>query len=105
MNNKTKKIEKFECLARIKDDESMVSPARFMEAARITGALSLVTRTIIANAFKVFSENSYEFSINITGSDIHLGYLEKFLMLNVEKYNVDPSRIVIRTFRRYRYTN
>jgi diguanylate cyclase (GGDEF)-like protein len=95
LNNKTNKIEKFECLARIEDDEAMVSPARFMEAARITGALSLVTRTIIANAFKVFSDLEYEFSINITGSDIHLGYLEQFLLLNARKYDVDPSRVVL----------
>ncbi|MEA2092168.1 MAG: EAL domain-containing protein, partial [Campylobacterota bacterium] len=95
VNNATKKVEKFECLARIEDDDAMVSPARFMEAARITGALSLVTRTIIANAFKKFSKNKYEFSINITGSDIHLGYLEKFLMLNAQKYDVDPSRVVL----------
>ncbi len=95
MNNITKKVEKFECLARIEDDASMVSPARFMEAARITGALSLVTKTIISKAFSIFSKNDYEFSINITGSDIHLGYLEKFLLLNVKKYNVDPSRVVL----------
>ncbi len=66
-----------------------------MEAAKITGTLSLVTRTIIVNAFKVFSKNDYEFSINITGSDIHLGYLEKFLLLNAQKYNIDPSRVIL----------
>ncbi len=95
VNNHTKKIEKFECLARIKDDATMVSPARFMEAAKITGTLSLITRTIIINAFKIFSKNDYEFSINITGNDIHLGYLEKFLLLNAKKYSIDPSRVVL----------
>ncbi|MEA1891876.1 MAG: EAL domain-containing protein [Campylobacterota bacterium] len=95
LNNVTKEIEKYECLARIEDDAAMVSPIRFMEAARITGSLSLVTRTIITNAFKMFSKSKYEFSINITGNDIHLGYLEKFLMINVEKYSIDPHRIVL----------
>ncbi|MCD4667499.1 MAG: EAL domain-containing protein, partial [Sulfurimonas sp.] len=95
INNHTKKIEKYECLARIKDDNLIVSPARFMEAAKITGTLSLVTRTIIINSFKMFSKNKYEFSINITASDIHLGYLEKFLILNVEKYKINPSRVVL----------
>lgn len=95
LNNETKKIEKFECLARVEDDKVVVSPIRFMEAARITGALSLVTKTIIANAFKVFSSLDYELSINITGSDIHLGYLEKFLLLNAKKYNIQPSRVVL----------
>jgi len=94
-NNKTNKIEKYECLARIKDDNAMVSPARFMEASKITGTLSLVTKTIISSAFSMFEGNDYEFSINITGSDIHLGYLEKFLLLNAKKYNIKPSRVVL----------
>jgi len=94
-NNKTKKIEKFECLARIKDDNTMVSPVRFMDACKVTGTLTLITRRIISNAFKVFSNTKYEFSINLTANDIHLGYLEEFLLLNAKKYNVDPSRVVL----------
>jgi EAL domain-containing protein (putative c-di-GMP-specific phosphodiesterase class I) len=94
-NTKTKKIEKYECLARIDDDGSLASPIRFMEACRMTGTLSLITRRIVANAFKVFSKTDYEFSINITSNDINLGYLEEFLLLNVEKYNIYPSRVVL----------
>ncbi len=94
-NVKTGKIEKFECLARIKDDEIVVSPIRFMEAARLTGTYSLITRSIIKKAFKEFKDNEYEFSINITANDIRMGYLEEFLMYHVNKYKVDPSRIVL----------
>jgi len=94
-NNITKKIEKFECLARIEDDNTMVSPIRFMEACRMTGTLPLITRRIATHAFRVFSKTDYEFSINITSNDISLGYLEEFLMLNVKKYNVEPSRVVL----------
>jgi len=94
-NNKTKKIEKFECLARIDDNGGLVSPIRFMEACKMTGTLSLITRRIVANAFRVFSNTEYEFSINITSNDINLEYLEEFLLLNVKKYNIDPSRVVL----------
>jgi diguanylate cyclase (GGDEF)-like protein len=94
-NNETKKIEKFECLARIDDDGGLVSPIRFMEACKMTGTLSLITRRIVSNAFEVFSGTDYEFSINITSNDINLGYLEEFLLLNVKKYNIDPSRVVL----------
>jgi len=94
-NNKTKKIEKYECLARIEDDNNLVSPVRFMEACKITGTLSLITRRITANAFRVFSNTDYEFSINITSNDISLGYLEEFLLMNAKKYNIDPSRVVL----------
>jgi len=94
-NNQTKMIEKYECLARIKDESVLVSPVRFMEACKITGTLSLITRRIATNAFKVFSDTDYEFSINITSNDINLGYLEEFLLLNANKYNIDPSRVVL----------
>jgi diguanylate cyclase (GGDEF)-like protein len=94
-NNKTKKIEKFECLARIIDEGTLVSPFRFMEAARLTGTLSLITRRIITHAFEVFSSTKYEFSINITSNDLNLGYLEKFLLANAKKYNIEPSRVVL----------
>jgi EAL domain-containing protein (putative c-di-GMP-specific phosphodiesterase class I) len=66
-----------------------------MEACKMTGTLSLITRRITANAFKVFSDTNYEFSINITSDDISLGYLEEFLMLHVAKYNINPSRVVL----------
>jgi len=94
-NLHTGNIEKFECLARIDDDGGLVSPIRFMEACKMTGTLSLITRRIVTNAFSVFSGTDYEFSINITSNDINLGYLEEFLLLNSKKYNIDPSRVVL----------
>jgi len=89
------KIEKYECLARINDEALVVSPVRFMEAAKVTGTLSLITRSIIKKAFKEFSKTDLEFSINITANDIKLGYLEEFLMLHVKKYDINPSRVVL----------
>ena len=94
-NMHTQKIEKFECLARINDDTVVVSPIRFMEAARLTGTYSLITRSIIRSAFAEFQGTAYEFSINITASDIKLGYLEEFLNLHTKKYGIDPSRVVL----------
>jgi diguanylate cyclase (GGDEF)-like protein len=94
-NNQTKQIEKFECLARIEDDGVMISPIKFMDAAKITGTLNLITKAIIIDAFRVFSKNDYEFSINITGNDLHLGYLEDYLLMNAKKYNIEPSRVVL----------
>jgi len=94
-NNQTQKIEKYECLSRIVDDNVMVTPARFMEACRITGTLPLVTRRIAASAFAMFSKTEYEFSINITSNDINLGYLEEFLTMQANKHKVSPRRVVL----------
>ena len=95
MNNKTKKIDKYECLVRIFDDGIIIPPIRFLEASKLTGTLSLVTKTIIDQAFKKFSDTDYKFSINITSTDLHLDYLEDYLMRYVKKYNIHPSRVIL----------
>lgn len=95
VNNKTCKIEKYECLARIDDLNTLIPPIRFMEAAKITGMLPHITRTIIQQSFELFSKNEYEFSINITSEDLYTEYLEPFLLHKAQKYNIQPSRVVL----------
>ncbi|OHE06489.1 MAG: hypothetical protein A2513_03325 [Sulfurimonas sp. RIFOXYD12_FULL_33_39] len=95
INNKTKKIEKYECLVRINDEGILIPPIRFMEASRLTGTLSLVTKSVIEQSFKRFSATEYEFSINITNTDLYLNYLEEYLLKNAKKYNINPSRVAL----------
>ncbi|HIP20424.1 MAG TPA: GGDEF domain-containing protein [Sulfurimonas sp.] len=95
INNSTGKIEKYECLARIKDENKIISPYMFIDAARITGNLSYVTKSLISQSFKKFSDKDFEFSINITGEDLLLGYLEFYLLKYAQKYNINPSRVVL----------
>lgn len=95
VNNKTKKIEKYECLVRIRSENTIISPLIFMEASRLTGTLSLVTRTMVEQSFRTFSNNEYEFSINITSSDLYLNYLEEFLLKQSRRYNINPSRVIL----------
>lgn len=95
VNNKTGKIEKYECLVRIMQDGILIPPIRFLEASKLTGTLSLVTKAIIEQACKKFSNTDYDFSINITNTDLHLDYLEEYLMKYVKKYDIHPSRITL----------
>lgn len=95
INNKTKKIEKYECLARIEEDGEVISPALFMKAAELTGTLHFITKSVIEQSFKVFSSTDFEFSINITSDDLYLDYLEDFLLKYSKKYSIEPSRVVL----------
>lgn len=95
MNNKTMKIEKYECLARIEDEGSIISPYLFMEAASLTRVLHLMTQSVINQAFKKFANTKYEFSINITMDDLFMDYLEPYLLKYCAKYNISPSRVVL----------
>lgn len=93
INNSTKKIQRYECLVRIVDDGILIPPIRFMEASRLTGTLSLVTKSVIEQSFKKFSNTEYEFSINITNTDLYLNYLEEHLLKYAKKYSIHPSRV------------
>ena len=93
--NHTKKIEKYECLVRIHDDDEIISPFLFLQAAKASGNLSYVTKSLITQSFQKFSTNTYEFSINITGEDLQLEYLESYLLKHVKKYNIHPNRVVL----------
>ena len=95
INNRTGKLEKYECLARLRDEEEIISPYRFMRAAKETGNIAFVTKALIAQSFKKFSKTEFEFSINITDSDLSMDYLEGFLLKNVDKYNINPSRVIL----------
>jgi len=66
-----------------------------MEAAKLTGMLSYVTKSVIEQSCEKFKNNHYEFSINVTNYDLHLDYLEDFLIRNLAKHSIEPSRVVL----------
>jgi len=95
VNNHTKKIEKYECLARVYDDDNYVSPYHFMDAAKETRVLPVMTRSMIKQSCKMFAKTNYEFSINITNDDFHMEYLENYLLRQTKMYDIEPCRIVL----------
>jgi diguanylate cyclase (GGDEF)-like protein len=95
VNNKTLQVEKYECLVRIEDDNILIPPIRFMEAAKLTGMLPIITRTMIQQSCEKFANSSWEFSINITSEDFYMDYLEEFLLKNINKHNIKPEQVVL----------
>ena len=94
-NNKTKEIEKFEVLVRIVTDEEVVSPALFLDAAKLSGMLPEITKNVIDKSCKVMQSRSESFSINITEDDLNRNYLVGYLKNRIEKYDIDATRIVL----------
>ncbi|WP_324172890.1 GGDEF domain-containing phosphodiesterase [Sulfurimonas sp.] len=71
IDNKTLKISKYECLARLIDDNGRImSPTIFIPITKRIKVYNHITKTIIEKAFEVFEENKYEFSINLSMEDI-----------------------------------
>jgi len=96
VNNKSMKIEKYECLARIVDNQGRVyTPDVFIDIAQLTGMLPDITKIMIDKSFAAFKENDFNFSINITENDLNDGYLEYYLAEKLYEYNIDASRVVL----------
>lgn len=94
-DNKLNKITKYECLARLIDDNRILLPYDFFNIVRRMGFMRSITHSVINNSFKIFQNNNYEFSINITEEDIRDTQMIDYLQNNCQKYKINPSRIII----------
>lgn len=71
INNKTKEIEKYECLSRlIKNDGSLLRPDIFIETAQKISKYEEITRIMVKKTFDFFTNKPYHFSLNISSADI-----------------------------------
>ena len=95
LENEKNKIAKYECLARMNLATEVISPAKFIEPAKLAGLLSGITRIMVDKSFSFFAEKEGKFSVNIGDYDIKEGYLQKFLNYKSNKYGIDPSRVTL----------
>jgi len=95
VNLSTGKIEKYECLARIIEEDNPISPSYFIEPARIAGMVTDITRRVIHKAFITFSNTDIEFSINITDDDFKEEYLLQYLIEKCKSFNIKPEQVVL----------
>ncbi len=96
INNSDSGIKHYEVLCRLMDDNNkLVDASKFIHSARLVGLITQITRTVIDKSFKVFQDNEYNFSLNISMHDLHESYLEAFLVYKCEKYNIDPNRVYL----------
>jgi diguanylate cyclase len=95
IDNETRKISKFECLARMIYNGTLIYPSSFIETAEMTGMLPDITRLMVESSFTYFKDRDEEFSINISEYDLNDGYLEEFLDEQIRFHQIDPSRVVL----------
>lgn len=95
VNNFTGEVEKYECLARLMDHDEAISPALFIEPARVIGLLPQITRTMIDQCCSYFSGRDEHFTINITEHDLKEGYLPDYLDKTVQQYRIAPERLTL----------
>nr|WP_275717223.1 EAL domain-containing protein [Sulfurimonas sp. SAG-AH-194-L11] len=95
-DNKKKMITKYEALARIvTKDGGVITPYKFLDVAKLSGLLPTLTKTMIDKTFAFMSNNTYDFSINITEDDLLSYYLFDFLTSKEKEYAIDSSRVTL----------
>ena len=94
-NNKTGSIERYECLVRIQDGDTIISPSRFIDEARKTGLITKITRKVIEKSFRYFSKKLCYFSINITEDDLKENYLVPFIKEMSLRNFIDLRRVML----------
>lgn len=96
IDNKTKKPAKYECLMRmIDEDGKVVSPYHFLNLAKRSGQYHKLTEIVIEKAFKFFSKNDDEFSVNLAIDDIVSGKIREFLRNKFKEYDGIASRLTL----------
>jgi len=95
IDNRTKSVSKFECLARIVNDDKVYSPFHFIDIAQMIGLLPEITKIMIDKSFQQFQDNSYSFSINVTEVDLNDNYLYDYFSKKLDEYKIEPSRVVL----------
>lgn len=86
LNNKTGKIEKFECLVRIANSNGeILAPLRFLDIAKKSRLYPKITRIMLKKAVERFKGTNYEFSINLAVEDFLNPYTLQFIMIVLEE--------------------
>lgn len=95
VDNKTKKIVKYEALIRLKErDGTLTSPFFFLEHSKKAKLYTKLTKVMIKKSFEKFANEPYEFSINLSLQDIAHYKVVNVLMEHLEKYKCG-SRVVL----------
>ena len=93
-NVKTKKIEKYESLARIvQDDGKVIAPIGFLDIAIKSKLYPSITRNIIRKSFEFFKDKDYDFSINISIDDVLNDNTASFILKSLEDFKA-PQKVV-----------
>ena len=94
VDNRTGKVVKYECLARIVEpDGKIIPPSSFVEHAKRAGTIPLITRMIFSKACRDLRGTDTHFSFNISWQDLADPELVPELISEMEENGIDPSRV------------
>ena len=89
INNKTLKVDKYECLVRLIDEDGkVVAPFFFLDISKKSNQYTKLTKIVIEKSFKKFANLPFEFSVNISYEDIEDPEFLVFIKEMIKEYDV-----------------
>ncbi len=89
VNNKTLKVDKYECLVRLIDEDGkVVAPYFFLDISKRSNQYTKLTKIVLEKSFQKFENLPFEFSVNISYEDIENPDFLDFIKDLLKKYNV-----------------
>jgi len=92
-NTSTKKIEKYESLARIVMKDKVIAPFAFIDISIKAKLYHEITRAMIKKSFDFFKDKDYDFSINLSIHDIEDNKTLNYIIDSLESF-YNSKRIV-----------
>lgn len=94
VNNKTLKVDKYECLVRLIDEDGkIVAPYFFLDISKKSNQYPKLTKIVLEKSFQKFENLPFEFSVNISYEDIVNPDFLDFIKELLKKYNIS-NRVV-----------
>jgi len=95
VNNKTKKVEKFESLVRlVSQDGEVLSPFFFLDISKRGKYYSQITKIVLKRSFDALKQTDKDISINISALDIEKRTTREFILELLEQ-NLDYTHRVV----------
>jgi len=95
VNNKTKKIEKYESLVRLIDENGKVlSPFFFLETAKKSDYYNCITKIVLSNSFETLKKIKEDISINLSFLDIESEFIRNEIY-NLLKTNKEQANRIV----------
>ena len=93
-DNRTGKIEKYECLVRLIDHGEVLNPEKFLGPAKQVGIYSNISFVMIDKCFDFFKDKTCDFSLNLSFEDFSNVGLLSYIENRMRELAIDPRRII-----------
>jgi PAS domain S-box-containing protein len=96
INNQTKKVEKYESLVRLIDQEkNILTPQHFLEVAKEGKYYHTITIIVLNNSFRALFNSDIEIAINLSALDMEDKRIKNEFFSLAERYRTQAHRITI----------